>query len=847
MTLDISASVANLTIDSNDSLTISNNTALVVSGSISNSGQISVSAAGNTTFLQIAGGQNVSLSGGGTLTLSTTGNGTPVINQTSGGATLTNVNNTIQGQGQIGNNGLALVNQAGATINANVAAPLLINSSGITNAGLLEATGAGTLQISTTVNNTGGTLAASGSSTVQFMNGTTIQGGTLNASGGAILGAAAGQTITLDGSTHGALTNAGTYTGVNNTATILQGTINNTGAIQIAAVGNNTFLQVLGGQNTSLAGGGTVTLSKGGNGTAVFNETSGGATLTNVDNTIQGQGEIGNNGLLLVNQAAGTVNANAAGTLTLDSPSVTNQHLMEATSGGTLAVNGTTVNNNAGTILANGGTVQFTSTTIQGGTLNTLNNGVLGTAPSQTATLDGLSTHQGTLSNVGTYTAPNSSATILQGTINNAGAILLAAAGNTTELQILGGQTTSLTGAGTVTMSTTGNGTPIILQTSGGGILSNADNTIQGQGEIGNNGLALVNSGTIDANVLGKTLTIDAATPTNAGTLEATGGGILALSASTINNKSGIIKADAAGSTVQFVNNVTLQSGTLAATNGGLLGTAASSTATLDGSTLGQPISLSGAYTAANNSATILVGTINNTGSFLLSAAGNITELQILGGQTVTLTGGGTVTMSTSGNGTPIINQTSGGGGLTNVNNIIAGQGEIGNNGLTLVNQATINANVSGGTLTIDAVTPTNTGILEATGGGTLALNNSLPQQSGRHNYGGRRVLRGAVCERRNDPGRHSGDDQRRRAGNGGERHHHAGWKHSRNAEQYRNLCRGQQQRHHTVWDDQQHRRNPAQRYREHHRTANPGWAERNSYGRGHGNDVQVRKRHADH
>jgi uncharacterized repeat protein (TIGR01451 family) len=731
VTLDISATVGNLYIDSNDSLTISNNTALVVSGSISNSGQISVSAAGNTTFLQIAGGQNVSLTGGGTLTLSTSGNGTPIINQTSGGATLTNVNNTIQGQGQIGNNGLALVNQAGATINANAAAPLLINSSGITNAGLLEATGAGTLQISTTVNNTGGTLAARGSSTVQFLTGTSIQGGTLNASGGATLGAASGHTITLDGSTHGALTNAGTYTGINNSATIVQGTINNTGAIQIAAVGNTTLLQVAGGQNTSLAGGGTVTLSKGGNGTAVFNETSGGATLTNVDNTIQGQGEIGNNGLVLVNQAAGTINANAAGTLTLDAPSITNQHVMEATSGGTLAVNSTTVNNNAGTILANGGTVQFTSTTIQGGTLNTLNNGVLGTASGQTATLDGLSTHQGTVSNIGTYTAPDSSATILQGTINNAGAILLAAAGNVTELQILGGQTTSLTGAGTLTMSTTGNGTPIILQTSGSGILSNADNTIQGQGEIGNNGLALVNSGTIDANVLGKTLTIDAVTPTNAGTLEATAGGILALSASTINNKSGIIKADAAGSTVQFVNNVTLQSGTLAATNGGLLGTAAGNAATLDGSTLGQQITLSGAYTAANSSATILVGTINNTGSFLLSAAGNVTELQVRGGQTVTLTGGGTVTMSTSGNGTPIINQTSGGGGLTNVNNIIAGQGEIGNNGLTLVNQATINANVAGGILTIDAVTPTNTGILEATSGGTLALSNDVINNQG--------------------------------------------------------------------------------------------------------------------
>ena len=42
VTLDISASVGNLTIDANDSLIISNNTALTVAGNISNAGQISV-------------------------------------------------------------------------------------------------------------------------------------------------------------------------------------------------------------------------------------------------------------------------------------------------------------------------------------------------------------------------------------------------------------------------------------------------------------------------------------------------------------------------------------------------------------------------------------------------------------------------------------------------------------------------------------------------------------------------------------------------------------------------------------------------------------------------------------
>ncbi len=53
----------------------------------------------------------------------------------------------------------------------------------------------------------------------------------------------------------------------------------------------------------TLTGGGTVTLSKGSSGTPILNNTNAGA-LTNVNNTIQGAGQIGNNGLILTNQAA---------------------------------------------------------------------------------------------------------------------------------------------------------------------------------------------------------------------------------------------------------------------------------------------------------------------------------------------------------------------------------------------------------------------------------------------------------------------------------------------------------------------------------------------------------------
>jgi len=62
----------------------------------------------------------------------------------------------------IGDNGLALVNQAGGTINANASGySLILNGGGlITNAGLLEATNGGVLQIQDTVANQGGNITA---------------------------------------------------------------------------------------------------------------------------------------------------------------------------------------------------------------------------------------------------------------------------------------------------------------------------------------------------------------------------------------------------------------------------------------------------------------------------------------------------------------------------------------------------------------------------------------------------------------------------------------------------------------------------------------------------------------
>jgi hypothetical protein len=108
----------------------------------------------------------------------------------SGAATLTNVDNTISGAGALGGGQMTLINQAAGVINANKSVALTIDTGAATivNAGLIEATGAGGLNIQSAVNNTGtlgvdvGALTVNGA--VSGTGGATIKGGTLDFASG---------------------------------------------------------------------------------------------------------------------------------------------------------------------------------------------------------------------------------------------------------------------------------------------------------------------------------------------------------------------------------------------------------------------------------------------------------------------------------------------------------------------------------------------------------------------------------------------------------------------------------------------------------------------------------------
>lgn len=794
VTLDISSTINNLTIDSNASLSFNNNILLTVAGgTISNAGGIIINA-GSGTNSELNLGAATALSGAGTVTLTTVAKNGGNAYIEGSGFTLTNTS-TIQGEGIIGNGSLGLVNSTGGVVDANstggtLSTTLTLNGSGgVTNTGLLEATQSGVLDITNVVNNSGGNITASGSTaTVELTNGADIQGGTLNSIGGGTLETLSGNTaVTLDGSTHGALTLSknSTYTGALNTQTEMLGTINNNGTFVLnGGAGTNTEMTLTG--NTTLQGSGT--------GVLTMNTTSGpaggsayiqgnGLTLTNTNNKIQGEGVIGNGSLALVNSASGIINANSTGTgvpgglgttLTLNgSGGVTNTGLIEATNNGVLQVQNV-VNNSGGNITANGSTafVNFLNgANIQGGTLNTLNGATMQTVSGNTVvTLDGSSHGALTLSAGSTYLSGLNTQTNVLGTINNNGNINLQAGDATnTEMTLSGSTTLQGTGGGTVSMTvfSSPSGGNTFIQ-GNGFTLTNTNNTIQGEGVIGNGSLALVNQagGTINANSTGTglpgsvntTLTLNGSGGiTNAGLMEATNLGTLQIQSVTVNNASGSGGNITANGGSVLLENATIQGGTLT-NNGGTLGTPSGWFSTvLDGRSTAQggqgTLNLKGTYKSDYNSQTTFLGTINNTGTIQLNGGigTNTTALMgISGAPNVTLQGGGIFnlnTVSSPGGGNAAIEAASTNFTLTNVNDTIQGSGIIGQGTLGLINQGTVNANSTGAnsqTLTLvlnGSGGVTNTGLMEATNEGVLQIQNVV------NNSGGNITANGATAQ----------------------------------------------------------------------------------------------------
>ena len=723
-------------------LVANDNSDLGLDGAITNTGTITFTSLGNATDLEVQN-NGVTLAGGGTISFVGSVSG---INSASVGTRLTNVDNLLQGQGRFGQNVTAFTNQANGVILANVSGGTLTidpvadgsaldEGASFLNNGVLRASGGGILLLT---GNGGGAFAnnnqieALDGSEVQLTTEVSITGGTLSTTGTGVIRANGSQNVFLFD-----LTNAGTLLANDNSDLGLGGTITNTGTITLTSLGNATDLEVQ-GDELVLEGGGTVTFA---GSVAGINTATLGARLTNTDNLLQGQGRFGQNVTAFTNQAGGIILANVpGGAVTIDpvadgsaldgGASFVNNGILRASSGGVLLLTGSGggafTNNNLIEAL-DGSEVQLTTeVAITGGTLSTTGTGVIRANNSQNVFLTDLT-------NTGTLIANDNSDLGLSGAIVNSGSITLSSLGNATDLEVQPGGAT-LTGGGTVTLTGSVAGVNAITT---GTRLTITDNLIQGQGRLGQNVTAFTNGtgNLINANVDGGTLTIDPSAVAldgdpvflNNGTLRASNNSVLLLTGNgggSFTNTNGLIEA-LADSEVQLTAGATVIGGTLSTTADGVIR-----------ANNGQDVFLTdltnaGTLIANDNSDLGLSGTITNSGTISLNSLGNATDLEVQTGG-VTLTGGGSVTLA--GSTVAGINSATTGARLTNVNNLIQGQGRLGQNNTAFTNQAAgiIEANVNGAALTIDPVAENsvadlgpaflNAGILRASNGGILVL-----------------------------------------------------------------------------------------------------------------------------
>jgi hypothetical protein len=371
--------------------------------------------------------------------------------------------------------------------------------------------------------------------------------------------------------------------------------------------------------------------------------------------------------------------------------------------------------NNSGTVSAQNGTLRFTVGGTSASAFSASAGATVEFASNWTFTNG---TH---FSGAGTIQLDNNTFTTIAGTITNAGNISLNAGGNVADL-ILSGDVT-LTGVGTITLE----GFDRIL---GSGVLTNANNTIQGWSNtgygLGVDQIGIINqaSGLIDANVLNRALNVDpnaaAGGLVNQGLMQASNGGILLLNGNnggSFTNTGGTIAA-LDGSEVQLVNNAAIIGGTLSTVGSGVIRNIGAASLT--------SLTIAGSFIGNDNTFTTIAGTITNTGNISLNAGGNVADL-ILSGD-VTLTGVGTITLEG-------FDRILGSGVLTNVNNTIQGWSNtgygLGFDQIGIINQASglIDANVSGKALNVDPGPDNlvggliNQGLMRASNGGILLLN----------------------------------------------------------------------------------------------------------------------------
>ena len=192
-------------------MTIGDGALLPLSGVINNTGTIALDSAGSTTTLELIQ-YGITLKGGGQVVLSDSS--ANFISGTLASVTLTNVDNTISGAGQLGAGQMTLVNSGTIIANGTNALVIDTGSNVVINSGTLEATGNGGLIVNSDISNSGLIWSYGGNITI---NGTVTGTGSALITGSSTLefAAASSVNVTFDGDGFGMLLldNPTAYTG----------------------------------------------------------------------------------------------------------------------------------------------------------------------------------------------------------------------------------------------------------------------------------------------------------------------------------------------------------------------------------------------------------------------------------------------------------------------------------------------------------------------------------------------------------------------------------------------------------------------------------------------------------
>ena len=415
---------------------------LTASGTSTNSGVINLGGPSGGGTLKI-GGTSVSLSGNGKVTLSNNANNSII--GAAAADTLTNVNNTIQGAGNIGGGQMGFVNQG--TVLANQSTPLIIDpsSAGFKNTGTLNVSSGDMIHVlggpftnfnSTAKTLTGGTYNVTG----------TLEIDELGSTGGEIVTNAAN--IILNGAASRFVDAAGqsVLTNLATNATGSSFTIN--GGQNFTTVGNFT-------NNGSLTvGGGTKFVIPTGKSLTNFS----GTTLTGGTYNVGGTLQFGAAGISLVTNAANIALSGAS------------SKIIDSSGGNILAAFAT---NNAGASFGISGGRNFTT----GG--NFTNNGTLTVGSSSKFVVTGnLSNFSGSTLTGGTYN--------VTGTLQFNGANIVTNAANIT-----------LTGTSSLIVNqTSGNGLANFAANAAAGVFSlQSGRTLTTAGSFSNAGTLTIGSG----------------------------------------------------------------------------------------------------------------------------------------------------------------------------------------------------------------------------------------------------------------------------------------------------------------------------------------------------------------